>query len=230
MASSPRKSQAAPAAVVAPAAKQAPAIVETAPVFNEPAPVVSQPEPVVIQPVVMRRPPSPSRPPLSPRRQPSSRSRRFPSAAVKARFEEVVKMFQVPNASMSEMQDKFRGVIEKGLAETRANYAKAKSAADEASSALEASFTTAKTGVAEINVKAFEAMKATAEANFDFVKSILGVKSVADYVTLHTEFARKQVEMMTGQTKEIGALAKKVADQSVEPIKAQVAKTFKVAV
>ena len=151
-------------------------------------------------------------------------------AAAPAPIADVTKLFEAPMKSMTEMQEKVRVALEKGLTETRANYAKAKSAADEATSAIETSLATAKTGVVEINTKAIEALKATAEANFDFMKSIFAAKTMSDYVTLHTEFARKQVEMMTGQSKEIGALAQKVATDSVEPIKAQVAKTFKVAV
>ena len=56
------------------------------------------------------------------------------------------------------------------------------------------------------------------------------MKTVADYVTLHSEFTRKQFETLTGTTKEISALAQKVATDSVEPIKAQVVKTLKIAV
>ena len=138
-------------------------------------------------------------------------------------------MFEAPAKTMTEMQDKMRALIEKGLSETQGAYAKAKSAADEANGALEASFVTAKTGAAEINVKVLEAFRASADANFDFVKSVLGVKSIADYVTLHGEFARKQIETLTGRTKELTALAQKVATESAEPIKTQVAKTFKIA-
>jgi phasin len=142
---------------------------------------------------------------------------------------EVAKMFEAPAKSMTEMQEKMRAMIEKGIAETRGVYTKARSAADETNSALEASFVTAKTGAVEINAKVLEALRASADANFDFVKSILGVKSIGDYVTLHSEFARKQIETLTGQTKEIAALAQKVATESAEPIKTQVAKTFKIA-
>ena len=142
---------------------------------------------------------------------------------------EVAKMFEAPAKTITEMQERVRALIEKGLSETRGAYAKAKSAADEANGALEASFVTAKTGAAEINVKVLEAFRASADANFDFVKSVLGVKSIADYVTLHSEFARKQIETLTGQTKELTALAQKVATESAEPIKTQVAKTFKIA-
>ena len=49
-------------------------------------------------------------------------------------------------------------------------------------------------------------------------------------MALHSEFARKQIETMSGQTKAFGELAQKVATESVEPIKAQVAKTFNIAV
>jgi phasin len=142
---------------------------------------------------------------------------------------EVAKMFEAPAKSMTEMQEKMRSMIEKGIVETRGAYTKARSAADETNSALEASFVTAKTGAVEINAKVLEALRASADANFDFVKSILGVKSIAAYVTLHSEFARKQIETLTGQTKEIAALAQKVATESAEPIKTQVAKTFKIA-
>jgi phasin len=143
---------------------------------------------------------------------------------------EPAKMFEAPAASVSEMQEKVHAMLEKGLTETRATYSKAKSAADEASNAMETSYTNAKSGIVEMNVKALEALRASADANFDFLKSIFNVKSAADFVTLQTEFTRKQVEMLTGHTKEFGALAQKVANDAVEPFKAQVAKTFKTAV
>jgi len=143
------------------------------------------------------------------------------SASFAAPLKEVAKIFEAPVASLTDIQEKVRTVIDKGLSETRANYAKAKSAADEAASAIEASYTSAKS--------ALEALRASADANFDFVKSIFGAKTMSEYVTLHTEFARKQVELLTGQTKELSALAQKVASESAETIKAQVAKTFKIA-
>jgi phasin family protein len=152
------------------------------------------------------------------------------SPAMADPVEEAAKEVQAPTAAMQQMGGKMRAMLEKTLVDTRASYVKAKTAADEASSAFEVRFATAKTGVAELNAKAIEALRASADANFDFMKSMLGVKSVSEYVTLHTEFARKQVEMMTGQTKEFSAIAKKVADLSSQPIKAQVAKTFKVAI
>jgi phasin len=143
---------------------------------------------------------------------------------------ETPKAVAAPVAAIADLQEKARGLLEKGLSEGRANYAKIKTVADEAGSAFEASVNAAKSGVVEFNVKAIEAFKAGADANFDFVKSLFSAGSVSEFVTLHTEFARKQFETATAQSKEFATLARKVADESVAPIKAQVSKSFKIAV
>ena len=130
---------------------------------------------------------------------------------------------------MAEMQDSVRVVLEKGVAETRAVYEKAKAAADEAANAFESSFAAAKDGVLAINVKALEALRANVDANFDFVKAAFSARSLSDLVALQSEFTRKQVEAVTGQSKEIGAMAQKLMSQAADPLKNQVAKTFKMA-
>ena len=150
-----------------------------------------------------------------------------PPKAVKL---ETPKALEAPVAALADIQEKARAALEKSLVEGRANYAKIKAVADEAGSALEASVHAAKSGVVEFNVKALEAFKAGADANFDFVKSLFSAASVSEFVTLHTEFARKQFETASAQSKDFATLARKVADEAVAPIKAQVAKTFKVAV
>jgi len=120
--------------------------------------------------------------------------------------------------------------VEKSVADAREAYAKAKTAAEQATSALETSLAAAKTGLAEINSKALTAIRSNVEANFNFAHALIGVKSVADFVALQSEFTRKQVEAVTGHAKEFGALAQKVANDSTAPIKDQVAKSFKIAI
>jgi phasin len=137
---------------------------------------------------------------------------------------------QAAAAPVAEIQQNFRNALEKGVIESRAAFAKAKTAADETASAIEVSFAAAKDGALAINAKALEAMRANADANFDFWKAMFSVKSLPDLITLHTEFARKQVETITSQTKDFGAMAQKAMADAVEPIKEQVAKSFKIAV
>jgi phasin len=133
-------------------------------------------------------------------------------------------------ASATEVQLSIRNALEKGVVDSRAAFAKAKTAADETASAFEVSFAAAKHGALAINTKAFEALRVNADANFDFLKAVFAVKSLPDLITLQTEFARKQVETMTGQSKDFGALAQKAMADAVEPIKEQVARSFKLAV
>ena len=129
-----------------------------------------------------------------------------------------------------EIQQSFRSALEKGVAESRAAFVKAKTAADEAASAFEVSFAAVKDGALAINAKAFEALRANSEANFDFLKALLAAKSLSDVIALNAEFTRKQIETITGQTKDIGALTQKAVTDAVEPIKERLAKSFKIAV
>lgn len=128
------------------------------------------------------------------------------------------------------MQENARAALEKGVAESRAVLVKAKVSADDAVNALEQSFTAAKDGVIAINAKAFEALRANAEANFEFMKASFAVKSLSDLVALQSEFTRKQVDAVTGQAKDIGALTQKTVADAFEPLKDQMAKSFKIAV
>jgi len=126
-----------------------------------------------------------------------------------------------------EAQQTVRSALEKGVVETRAAYAKAKAAADETANAFESSFAAAKEGVIAINAKALEALRVNVEANFDFIKATFDVKSLADWAALQSEFARRQVEALTGQTKDIGALAQKAMADATAPIKDHFVRAFK---
>jgi len=137
---------------------------------------------------------------------------------------------KLASAPAAEIQQSFRSALEKGVVESRAAFAKAKAAADETANAFEVSLAAAKDGALAINTKAFEALRLNADANFDFLKAVFAVKSLPDLITLQTEFARKQVETITGQSKDFGALAQKAMADAVEPIKEQLARSFKLAV
>jgi hypothetical protein len=137
--------------------------------------------------------------------------------------------FGAPAAALTQIQDQLRAAAEMGLAETRSAYGKAKVAATEAVDALETSYAAARAGVVAINAKALESLTANVEANFDFVKSAFAVGGFADYVALQSAFASARLDAAAGQAKAIGELAQKTAVDSLEPIKAQVAKSFKLA-
>jgi phasin len=137
--------------------------------------------------------------------------------------------FEIPKFDMPSMEvpAAFREFAEKGVAQTKDAYEKMKVSAEQATEALEASYTTASKGTTDYGLKVIEHARANTNAFFDYVESLLGVKSASDLVEVTTAHSRAQFESLTAQGKELTALCQKVATESAEPIKAGVEKAMK---
>jgi phasin len=131
---------------------------------------------------------------------------------------------EIPNF---EIPAAFREFAEKGVSQAKANWEKVKAATEENTELLESSYTTASKGAADYGLKLIEIGRANANAAFDFAGEMMAVKSLSEAVELSTSYARKQFDAMTAHTKELTALAQKVATETAEPIKEGVASAFK---
>src|SRR4029077_13786346 len=80
--------------------------------------------------------------------------------------------------------------------------------------------------IQDYNNKFIEFAQANTNAAFDFIQKLSAVKSPSAFVELSTEHARKQLETLTEQTKQLAALAQKVPLAPAEPLKTSVAKAF----
>jgi len=129
--------------------------------------------------------------------------------------------------SAAVLQEMLRQAVEKGLAESRAAYNRAKDAADGATSAVEASVASAAQGVIDFNTKALDALRANFDAGIDFAKAAINSKTMGEIVALQSEHASRQVEAFAVRAKEFGELAQKIAADTASPIQAQLAKTFR---
>ena len=69
--------------------------------------------------------------------------------------------------------------------------------------------------------------KKSAGAAFDFATQLMTVKSLSEMVELSTAHTRKQFEALATQSKELAAIAQKVATDSAEPVKESFGKVFK---
>jgi phasin len=122
-------------------------------------------------------------------------------------------------ASAAEAQTAFREFAEKGISQAKDNYAKMKSAAEEATGILETTYATASKGAADYGLKMVEMARANSNAAFDLTAELLGARTFAQMVEISTSHARKQIEAMTAQAKELSTLAQQVATKTAEPIK-----------
>ena len=113
----------------------------------------------------------------------------------------------------------FRDMAEKSLSQAKDSYEKMKSAAEEATGLLENTYATASKGAADYSLKVLELTRQNANSAFDFAAQLLGAKTFSEVVELSTAHARKQFETLSTQSKELTALAQKVATETAEPIK-----------
>src|SRR5687768_10753271 len=119
-----------------------------------------------------------------------------------------------------------RALAEKTVTQTREAYEKGKDALEEAVDALERSFDAAGQGAAAFNRKLIDIAQRNLNSGFDLAKSLAGAKNVAEIVELQSAFIRRQFDVFASQANEIRALSTKIAADTAEPIKSQVARSF----
>jgi len=129
-------------------------------------------------------------------------------------------------ADARDAQETLRTATQEALVQTRAAYDKMKHAAEDVSDTIESSYVTVTRGIGELNQKALESLKAQADASLEHFKALAAAKSFPEAVSLQTEYARRQFEVISSQMKEMTALAQKVAVEAAEPLKASFEKNL----
>jgi phasin len=131
--------------------------------------------------------------------------------------------FDIPKV---EMPAAFREFAERGVAQAKDTYEKMKAAAEEATDVLETTYSNASKGASDYGLKFIEAARVNTNAAFDFAGELVTAKTLSEIVELTSAHARKQFEAFTQQSKELSALAQKVAADTAEPIKSGMNKAF----
>jgi phasin len=128
--------------------------------------------------------------------------------------------FGLPNYEMPkldlptmEVPPAFRELADKGVAQARDTYEKAKAATEQATNQLKEAYTTAAKGATDYNLKVIEIARANTNTAVDNAFELLGAKSLTEFVELSTKHARMQFEVITAQTKELAELAQKVTTE-----------------
>jgi phasin len=150
-----------------------------------------------------------------------------PAGAPMSAFE--LPKFELPNFQLPKLEipAAFREIAEKSVSQAKETYEKMKTAAEEATDVLEDTYATATKGASDYGRKLIETTRVNTNASFDFYTQLMTVKSFSEFVELSNAHARKQFETLAGQTKELAALAQKVATETAEPIKGSVTNAFK---
>jgi len=103
---------------------------------------------------------------------------------------------------------------------------KGKAAAEQATRAVQQSYSVTVDNIRDFNVKMIDMAQTNAEAVFEFARQLATAKQPSDMVELWTAHGKKQFETLTEQTKELSALGQ-IAGESAEPITRGVNQAFK---
>jgi len=136
--------------------------------------------------------------------------------------------YEIPKSELPSMgiPEALRETPEKGVAQGKDTYEKAKVAAEQATGLLKDTYATAAKGATDYNLKIIEIARTNTNSAFEYAQELMAVKSPSDFVLLWTAHVRKQFDTMTAQTKALTELAQKVTIEIAEPLKASVTKAF----
>lgn len=214
-----------PAAARSPEAKVAQ--LKFAPVVTRPASAVEAPKvevpkievpkveaPKAATPTQPKAEDSSPKPSSSPKPASSPKNeKRVPIAAAPAKPMDVLKPVTV-------LQENVRASTEKAITAFRGQYAEVKTMAETATSQLEDSMKAAQEGSRALGFKLFEIAKAQTQAHLDHAKTLAATKSLPELLTAQQSFLVAQIEMAQSRSKDVAALAGKVANDVTAPLRA----------
>jgi phasin len=154
-----------------------------------------------------------------------------PAAANKAKpTKQATSSFTLPDYGMPKFEMPKFGLPNTEMPEafrhTRDACAKAKVASEKAIDLLENTCDTAAKRATDYNHRLIEIVRTNTRAAFDNVNELLGAKSPTQFIELSTAQMRKQFETVSGQSKELCALAQEMATEVAGAIKTGSSKAF----
>ena len=119
--------------------------------------------------------------------------------------------------------DEFAG---QGIARAQEGCEKLKAASAEMTDALRDSYSSNAKSATDYGLKIIEISQDNTASAIDFFTDLLASKSVTEIFTLSATHARKTFDTTSAQNRELWGLAQKLAQETSEPIRKQVAKAF----
>jgi phasin len=138
-------------------------------------------------------------------------------------YRETIAQFE-PAALEAAIPESVRTMAEKTVAQTRDVYERSKLALEAGLDAVEKALDAAGQGATALNRKVIDIAERNVNSGFDLAKSLAGAKTVPQAVELQSEYWRKQLESLPAQAEELRVLSTKVAADTLDPIKTQIAR------
>jgi len=134
-------------------------------------------------------------------------------------------MMEKAQADLAAMNESFRHLAEKSMAQGTEAYENFRKMAEEATSSAQKSFDAMREGMTTLSAKAYENVRTNTETSVSFIEKLSHAKSFSEVLELQGEFFRNSFDTLSTQAKEAQALTVKVTEKAAAPAKAQAEKT-----
>jgi phasin len=121
-----------------------------------------------------------------------------------------------------QLPEAVRVFAEKNIAQTRELYDRSKDAFDKILESWEKTFDAAGQGAVALNRKVIDITQQNINSSFEFAKSLIGARTLAEAMALHSTYWQKQLGTLKAQADEMRALSTRVTADVAEPAKVQV--------
>ncbi|MFZ1814604.1 MAG: TIGR01841 family phasin [Rhizobiaceae bacterium] len=132
--------------------------------------------------------------------------------------------FQFAQFDYSKLNETYRSIAEKAIAQGTEAYDSFKVAAEEATVSAQKSFEALRDGMSEISAKTMENTRANTDAGVAFFEKLTSAKTLAEALELQGEYFRSAFETIATQAREVQELSAKVGEKTVAPAKEAVEK------
>jgi len=143
-----------------------------------------------------------------------------------------------PNAANSEkvagatdfsVPESVRSLTEAMVSQNQEVYERTRETMEDAIDMLESTFDRAGQGTAALNRKAIDIAQSNFNSGFDLAKELAGAETLPQLIEIQAAFMRRQFDRLNAQAGEIRELATKVTNETAEPVKSHLTRSFEAA-
>jgi phasin len=129
-------------------------------------------------------------------------------------------------SATAEATQQMHDMAETGAKQSKEAFEKIGAATSDAAEVMTNCCSTALKGMQDYNRKLFEFTQANTKSAFELVQNLAGVKSPAEFAQVSTEHARRQLETIVEQSRQLAELSQHVTLATAEPLKTGFAKAL----
>ncbi len=134
--------------------------------------------------------------------------------------------FGIPRYGLAtEVPTAFRELVENSTAQAKENCEIMKAGSRVVADLVENSYSRAAEGFAGLTAKIFDATRVNSDAAFEFAAQLMVVKSPLDMAALSSAHVRRQMELISEQSKDVAVLAQKLTMPASDPDRTGMSRT-----